>query len=151
MSASAGAGRGLGGQTSLDFDHAVLPASDVEATLTFWAEVCGAQAQDRAEWRAGRKQYPVLHFGGWKLNVHPLETPARPRARAPNVGGMDICLVWPGPIEGAIDHLGASGVAIEFGPVEQDGSQGRGRSVYFRDPDGNLIEFLAYEDLDATR
>jgi catechol 2,3-dioxygenase-like lactoylglutathione lyase family enzyme len=58
----------------------------------------------------------------------------------------DLCFAWPGPIEGAVAHLRARRVAIELGPVDRHGAQGAGTSVYFRDPDGSLLEFIAYPD-----
>jgi len=59
-------------------------------------------------------------------------------------GSADLCLVWPGPVDEAIDHLQARGVEIEDGPVRRNGAGGIGTSVYFRDPDGSLLEFISY-------
>jgi catechol 2,3-dioxygenase-like lactoylglutathione lyase family enzyme len=59
-------------------------------------------------------------------------------------GGSDLCFVWAGPIEGAIDHLRAHRVEVERGPVRRVGARGEGTSVYFRDPDGSLLEFISY-------
>lgn len=53
------------------------------------------------------------------------------------------CFVWPGPIEGALDHLAARGVVAEEGPVERPGARCVGRSLYFRDPDGSLLELIS--------
>ena len=72
---------------------------------------------------------------------------AVPVARDPvRPGNSDLCFVWPGPIAEAAAHLRACGVAIELGPVERAGARGNGISVYFRDPDGSLMEFISYED-----
>jgi catechol 2,3-dioxygenase-like lactoylglutathione lyase family enzyme len=60
-------------------------------------------------------------------------------------GNSDLCFVWDGPIDGAIAHLRERGVAIELGPVERTGVRGDGMSVYFRDPDGSLLEFISYQ------
>ena len=60
-------------------------------------------------------------------------------------GGSDLCFVWPGTVEDALEHLERHGVEIEEGPVERDGARGDGRSVYFRDPDGSLLELISYE------
>jgi catechol 2,3-dioxygenase-like lactoylglutathione lyase family enzyme len=62
-------------------------------------------------------------------------------------GSVDVCLVWSGPITDAIAHLTRQAVPIELGPVDQVGTLGWGHSVYFRDLDGNLLEFLSYEAL----
>ena len=86
-------------------------------------------------------------FGDQRLNVHGPGTDvgdlvAREPVRA---GNSDLCFVWEGPIEAAVEHLLARGVAVEAGPVERAGARGRGLSVYFRDPDGSLLELIAYE------
>jgi len=60
-------------------------------------------------------------------------------------GNSDICFEWKGPIDDAIAHLGRLQVAIELGPVRRNGAQGEGTSVYFRDPDGSLLEFMSYQ------
>jgi catechol 2,3-dioxygenase-like lactoylglutathione lyase family enzyme len=66
-------------------------------------------------------------------------------------GGSDLCLVWPGTVEELTAHLAARGVAAEAGPVTRHGGRGTGTSVYFRDPDGSLLEFICYpSDLDRT-
>ena len=71
---------------------------------------------------------------------------ATPLARVPVApGNSDLCFVWDGAIEEAIEHLGRQGVAIEDGPVERHGARGSGTSVYFRDPDGSLLELISYE------
>jgi catechol 2,3-dioxygenase-like lactoylglutathione lyase family enzyme len=60
-------------------------------------------------------------------------------------GNSDLCFVWPGPIEDAVEHLRSHGIEIVAGPLETDSvSKGRGRHVYFRDPDGSLLEFVSY-------
>ncbi len=70
---------------------------------------------------------------------------AAPVARLPvQPGNSDVCFEWNGPIADAIAHLGRCKVAIELGPVERNGAKGRGTSVYFRDPDGSLMEFMSY-------
>jgi catechol 2,3-dioxygenase-like lactoylglutathione lyase family enzyme len=65
-------------------------------------------------------------------------------ARPVEPGNSDLCFVWPGPIEEAVRHLESRGVEIEYGPVETTSTVGRGRHVYFRDPDGSLLEFVSY-------
>lgn len=69
-----------------------------------------------------------------------------PRARTPVApGNSDVCFVWGGPIDGAVAHLRAEGVAVEAGPVKRTGAHGDGVSVYLRDPDGSLLELMSYE------
>jgi catechol 2,3-dioxygenase-like lactoylglutathione lyase family enzyme len=68
-----------------------------------------------------------------------------PVARDPvRPGNSDLCFVWDGPIEAAIEHLRDHGVDVELGPVPRAGARGDGTSVYFRDPDGTLLEFITY-------
>jgi catechol 2,3-dioxygenase-like lactoylglutathione lyase family enzyme len=70
-----------------------------------------------------------------------------PRARQPVVpGNSDLCFVWDGDVESARAHLERNGVEVELGPVERTGAQGTGRSLYFRDPDGSLLELISYVD-----
>jgi catechol 2,3-dioxygenase-like lactoylglutathione lyase family enzyme len=87
-------------------------------------------------------------FGDHRLNVHGPGTDAGDLvAREPvRPGNSDLCFVWAGPIEAAVEHLNAHGVAIEAGPVERPGAGGRGLSVYFRDPDGSLLELISYAE-----
>jgi len=67
-------------------------------------------------------------------------------ARVPvQPGNSDLCFEWPGPLSGAIAHLADKGIAIELGPVATRGVKGKATSVYFRDPDGSLMEFMSYE------
>ena len=85
-------------------------------------------------------------FGDQQLNLHGPGIEAEPLARRPvEPGGSDLCFVWPGPIRDAVDHLAAHGVAVELGPVPRFGAAGWGASVYFRDPDGSLLEFISYQ------
>jgi catechol 2,3-dioxygenase-like lactoylglutathione lyase family enzyme len=60
-------------------------------------------------------------------------------------GNSDLCFEWDGPIEGAIEHLKKNSVPVEAGPMKRFGAKGEGTSVYFRDPDGSLMEFMSYK------
>jgi catechol 2,3-dioxygenase-like lactoylglutathione lyase family enzyme len=59
-------------------------------------------------------------------------------------GNSDLCFEWPGPIEDASAHLREHDIEIEQGPVSRNGARGPGMSLYFRDPDGSLLEFISY-------
>ena len=80
-----------------------------------------------------------------QLNVHgPGSTPHPTPAQPITPGNSDLCLRWPGPIADAIAHLPRHGVAVLAGPLTREGAGGRGDSVYFRDPDGSLLELISY-------
>jgi len=83
--------------------------------------------------------------GGQRLNVHGPGSTPHPRAADPvRPGNSDLCFVWDGTPEEAVTHLLSHGVEVELGPSERTGGQGRGTSVYFRDPDGTLLELISY-------
>jgi catechol 2,3-dioxygenase-like lactoylglutathione lyase family enzyme len=72
---------------------------------------------------------------------------ATPVARLPvQPGNSDLCFEWPGPIAEAKAHLVKHGVEIELGPVSRNGARDAGTSLYFRDPDGSLLEFISYAE-----
>lgn len=126
-------------------DHCVIASSDLARSDTFYAAILGATV-DRPF-----PGYHQLRFGGQMLNVHGPGVAERAdpsllaRVRvAP--GGSDLCFVWDGPIAAAIAHLGACDVAIETGPGARDGASGLGTCIYFRDPDGSLLEFISYSE-----
>jgi catechol 2,3-dioxygenase-like lactoylglutathione lyase family enzyme len=64
-------------------------------------------------------------------------------------GNSDLCFEWPGPVEEARAHLERLGVAVELGPIARHAAKGAGTSVYFRDPDGSLLEFISYTSAPA--
>jgi catechol 2,3-dioxygenase-like lactoylglutathione lyase family enzyme len=120
----------------LDLDHTVVTVSDWERSNAFYRDVLGAEVVPRGPVFAYR-------FGQRQLNVHGPGFDAFPEPRVPTPpGGSDICFVWDGPIDEAVEHLAGHGVEVELGPV----ARGRGTSVYFRDPDGSLLELISYRD-----
>jgi catechol 2,3-dioxygenase-like lactoylglutathione lyase family enzyme len=120
-------------------DHWVLTVRDVDATVAFYERVLGMQP---ITFGGGRR---ALAFGQQKINLHPAEAPLRPHARRPTPGSADVCLITRAPIEAVVAELENAGVAIEEGPVPRTGALGPITSVYFRDPDGNLIEISRYD------
>ena len=120
------------------FDHCVVHVSDWERSNAFYRDVLGAEVVPLGESWAYR-------FGDVQLNLHGPGVDATPLARVPvPPGGSDLCFTWDGPIAGAVEHLREHGVEVELGPVERRGVRGAGTSVYFRDPDGSLLEFISY-------
>ncbi len=119
-------------------DHCVIHVSDWERSNTFYVEVMGAALVPRPVGYAYR-------FGDKQLNVHgPGVKPAEVARLPVQPGNSDLCFEWDGPIEDAMAHLKAHGVAVERGPLQRFGAKGPGTSVYFRDPDGSLMEFMSY-------
>jgi catechol 2,3-dioxygenase-like lactoylglutathione lyase family enzyme len=120
-------------------DHVVIAISDWARANAFYRDVVGAELVDLGN---GTWRYVL---GDQQLNVHGPGSEAGPLARVPVVaGGSDLCFVWEGTAEEALAHLQNHGVTLEEGPVVRHGRRGSGTSVYFRDPDGSLLEFIAY-------
>ena len=119
-------------------DHCVIHVSEWERSNAFYAKVLGAEVIPRGQGWAYR-------FGDVQLNLHGPGLEPVPVARLPvQPGNSDLCFEWDGSIEEAIAHLHQQGVNIELGPVQRFGAKGEGTSVYFRDPDGSLLEFMVY-------
>jgi catechol 2,3-dioxygenase-like lactoylglutathione lyase family enzyme len=120
-------------------DHVVIAVSDWDRSNAFYRDVLGAEL---VELDKGRFAY---RFGDQQLNVHGPGSEPHPRAADPvRPGNSDLCFVWDGPIDGAVAHLEACGVEVELGPVGRLGARGGGTSIYFRDPDGSLLELIGY-------
>jgi catechol 2,3-dioxygenase-like lactoylglutathione lyase family enzyme len=123
---------------TVSFDHCVIAVTDWERSNAFYRDVLRAEVVERGPGF-------VYRFGTQQLNVHGPGVVPDPVASDPvRPGNSDLCLHWHGEIEDALEHLRSVGVPVELGPVERHGAQGGGTSVYFRDPDGSLLEFITY-------
>ena len=119
-------------------DHVVMTVRDIDATCAFYSRVLGMQVVTFADARK------ALAFGRQKINLHAAGREFEPKAAQPMPGAIDLCLITQTPLAEVIAHLAASGVRIIEGPVAKTGATGPIRSVYFRDPDQNLIEVSNY-------
>ena len=119
-------------------DHVVLTVFDLERTCDFYSRALGMKA---VTFGAGRR---ALAFGRQKFNLHLAGSEFEPKALKPTPGSIDLCLITETPLDEVVAHLKSCGVAIAEGPVEKTGATGPIASIYFRDPDGNLIEVSNY-------
>jgi catechol 2,3-dioxygenase-like lactoylglutathione lyase family enzyme len=119
-------------------DHCVIHVSDWAHSNAFYRDVLGAELVKVGNGWSYR-------FGDSQLNCHGPNVHGTPVAQLPvEPGNSDLCFVCPGPIQEANSHLKKHGVTPEIGPVKRFGFRGDGSSVYFRDPDGSLMEFISY-------
>ena len=116
------------------FDHVVLTTRDLERCLDFYTRVLDMKVE-----HYGRDRI-ALRFGDHKFNVHPPGFDAGIKARVPTPGSLDLCFLADEPLEDVIVRLKHHNISIEEGPVVRTGARFPIRSVYVRDPDGNLIE-----------
>jgi catechol 2,3-dioxygenase-like lactoylglutathione lyase family enzyme len=129
------------------FDHIALPTAHPEELLTFYGAL-GFTATDVDEWRAGRFPIFSIAFGDNKINIHPPGFIAGLRGPTAVPGCGDLCFVWDGGVDDVLATLERLGVPVISGPVDRVGGRaggtGTGVSVYCRDPDDNLVEFICY-------
>jgi catechol 2,3-dioxygenase-like lactoylglutathione lyase family enzyme len=121
-------------------DHVVLTVQSIDATCAFYARVLGM----RPLTFAGNRK--ALAFGRQKFNLHEAGREFEPKAARPTPGSIDLCLITSTPLDDVVAHLRRCDVEIIEGPVAKTGATGPIRSVYFRDPDRNLIEVSNYAE-----
>lgn len=123
-------------------DHLVLTVDDIEATTRFYERALGFT---RESFRGpdGQPRY-AIKFGCQKINLQDRATETPTKARYPTFGAGDFCLIAAVPLDEVAAHLRAENIPIEAGPVPRRGALGPLRSIYFRDPDGNLVEVAEY-------
>lgn len=115
------------------FDHIVLCVKDLERTKTFYQEMLGMEPREE---RPGKWS---LHFGVNKISLQDVASaPAIARDTVPGSGNF--CILSEQPVDEVAERLGSAGVEVLVGPDEREGAVGRILSIYFKDPDGNLVE-----------
>lgn len=119
-------------------DHLVLTVADVDRTIDFYTSVLGMSAETFGE---GRR---ALRFGVQKINLHQAGREFEPKAAQPVPGSADLCFIAGGTLQEVVDRLERQGVEVLEGPVPRTGATGPIDSVYFRDPDLNLLEVSTY-------
>jgi catechol 2,3-dioxygenase-like lactoylglutathione lyase family enzyme len=121
-------------------DHLVLTVADIEKTCRFYSEVMGMEVVIFGEDRR------ALKFGSQKINLHQKGKEINPKAAHPTAGSADLCFVSDTKVEIILEELKARNIEIlEGGIVSRTGALGKITSIYFRDPDLNLIEVSSYE------
>jgi catechol 2,3-dioxygenase-like lactoylglutathione lyase family enzyme len=127
-------------------DHWVIVAGDLERTLAFYERLGFTIAWEK---RPGRPDMATIRItDAQKINVHGPDAPARPGylgARHPSAGGADFCLEWDGTVDEVLALLKRHGITPEAGPDTRTCARGPATSVYFRDPDQNLVELTVYD------
>jgi catechol 2,3-dioxygenase-like lactoylglutathione lyase family enzyme len=119
-------------------DHVVLTVRDIDTTARFYTRVLGMKA---VTFGGGRT---ALVFGQQKLNLHLHGAEFEPKAARPTPGSADLCFTTDASPEEVLAHLETCGVVVLEGPVQRIGALGPMTSIYFRDPDENLIEVSNY-------
>lgn len=121
-------------------DHLVLTVRSLDTTCDFYATILDMRRVDTP----GKPT--ALHFGRAKINVHEVTHTFEPKAAHPTPGAGDFCLIASCPLSDIVARLEAAAVPIEEGPVARQGALGTMTSIYFRDPDRNLVEVSHYGD-----
>lgn len=119
---------------TLSLDHIVLTVRDIDASVQFYTKVMGMEL---TVFGNNRK---ALSFGSQKINLHQFTKEFEPKAGNPSPGSADLCFLTSTPVNEVISELQRMHVEILEGPVQRTGATGPILSVYFRDPDRNLIE-----------
>ncbi|GAA5631179.1 virulence protein STM3117 [Acinetobacter calcoaceticus] len=115
-------------------DHLVLTVANIETTCKFYQSALNFEVIHFGE---NRK---ALQFGTQKINLHQAGKEFEPKAFRPTAGSADLCFIAETPLNEVIAHLQAQQIEIIEGPVQRTGAMGKILSIYFRDPDQNLIE-----------
>lgn len=126
-------------------DHIVLNCRDVEATAAWYERVLGFER----ETFFGPIERIALKFGAQKINLRPIGVEGWITGEVEAAGSLDLCFVTDQGLDAAAARLRAEGVEIIRGPSTQRGALGTMTSIYFRDPEGSLLEIASYDPADA--
>lgn len=121
-------------------DHLVLTVKNISATCDFYSRALGMEVVTFG------KNRKALAFGSQKINLHEAGHEVDPKARRPTPGSADLCFITQEPVSRITEHFNRLGIEIIEGPVNRTGALGPIESVYFRDPDENLIEISNYSE-----
>ncbi|MDJ0786393.1 MAG: VOC family protein [Myxococcota bacterium] len=131
------------------FDHVALPTRQPEAMITFYGRL-GFSVPDPEAWRESGAPVFVAAFGHQKINFHAPALFENPdfslRGPSAEPGCGDLCFVWDGSLDALNARLAEAGAEVVAGPTRLEGGRGTGTSLYVRDPDRNLLEFIVYGD-----
>jgi catechol 2,3-dioxygenase-like lactoylglutathione lyase family enzyme len=123
-------------------DHIVLNVVDVERSLEFYQHILGLAPERVDAWRRREVGFPSLRINPSTI-IDLVKASTNGSAGEPNLAHL--CLVTDSPdLDEATQKLDSAGVAIETGPATRSGARGNAMSIYFRDPDNNLVELRTY-------
>ena len=128
-------------------DHIVLNVTDVERSLAFYRDVLGLPAERVEAWRRGELRFPSVRVNEATI-IDLVHAPAESAERRLNLAHF--CLVTDDDLDVVARELSSAGVTIEVGPATRSGARGNALSIYFRDPDDNVIELRTYAPVPAS-
>ena len=132
---------------TVSIDHIAMPTANAERLIAFYKRL-GFTINDEEEWRDGKANIFSIQIGDSKINVHPEGYVAGLRGPSAVPGCADICFVWEGAVEECQEWLAEAGVEVILGPAPRKGGRDFGKapslSLYARDPDDNLLEWMTY-------
>jgi catechol 2,3-dioxygenase-like lactoylglutathione lyase family enzyme len=135
-------------------DHIVLNVENEESMTAFYSEVLQMQPERIQEYRTGKVPFPSVRLNSDTIiDLFPKkmwQKSAGDEQGRENLNHFCIALKK-GEWDRLLARLEANKIDIEEGPVPRWGAHGTGTSIYFRDPEGNLIEARYYEDHDGSK